>query len=52
MGGLECVITGMLDELRHTFGRKTIRREVFTAIVVASSFLVSITNFCQVRATP
>ncbi|XP_071524094.1 sodium-dependent dopamine transporter-like [Panulirus ornatus] len=47
MGGLECVITGMLDELRQTFGRKTIRREVFTAFVVASSFLVSITNFCQ-----
>ncbi|XP_069956817.1 sodium-dependent dopamine transporter-like [Cherax quadricarinatus] len=47
MGGLECVITGMLDELRRTFGRKTIRRELFTAIVVTSSFLVSITNFCQ-----
>ncbi|XP_018024798.1 sodium-dependent dopamine transporter [Hyalella azteca] len=47
MGGLECVITGLLDELRETFGRKVIRREVFTAIVVASSFLVSIGNFCQ-----
>nr|XP_045592992.1 sodium-dependent noradrenaline transporter-like [Procambarus clarkii] len=47
MGGLECVITGMLDELRRTFGRKTIRREIFTAIVVSSSFLVSIANFCQ-----
>ncbi|KAK4300372.1 hypothetical protein Pmani_027416 [Petrolisthes manimaculis] len=47
MGGLECVITGMMDELRRTFGRKTIRRELFTALVVGSSFLVSIINFCQ-----
>lgn len=47
MGGLECVITGLLDELRKTFGRRVIRREVFTALVVGSSFLVSITNFCQ-----
>ncbi|KAF2348235.1 Sodium:neurotransmitter symporter [Trinorchestia longiramus] len=47
MGGLECVITGLLDEVRETFGRRVIRREVFTAIVVTSSFLVSIGNFCQ-----
>ncbi|XP_042874981.1 sodium-dependent dopamine transporter-like [Penaeus japonicus] len=47
MGGLECVITGMMDELRLTFGWKTIRREFFTALVVTSSFLVSIANFCQ-----
>ncbi|ROT82805.1 putative sodium-dependent noradrenaline transporter [Penaeus vannamei] len=45
MGGLECVITGMMDELRLTFGWKTIRREFFTALVVTSSFLVSIANF-------
>ncbi|XP_050717625.1 sodium-dependent dopamine transporter-like isoform X2 [Eriocheir sinensis] len=47
MGGLECVITGLMDELQRTFGRRVIRREVFTALVVGSSFLVSITNFCQ-----
>ncbi|XP_076032383.1 sodium-dependent dopamine transporter-like [Oratosquilla oratoria] len=47
MGGLECVITGMLDEIRQTFGFKNVRREVFTALVVGSSFLVSIANFCQ-----
>ncbi|CAL4127299.1 unnamed protein product, partial [Meganyctiphanes norvegica] len=47
MGGLECVITGLLDEIRNTFGRKFIRREVFTAIIVSSSFLVSIANVCQ-----
>ena len=48
MGGLECVITGLLDEVRETFGKKIIiRREFFTAVVVGSSFLVAITNFCQ-----
>ncbi|KAL7648320.1 UNVERIFIED_CONTAM: hypothetical protein RMT77_000226 [Armadillidium vulgare] len=47
MGGLECVLTGLSDELKETFGRKIIRREFFTAIVVGSSFLVAMVNFCQ-----
>lgn len=49
MGGLECVLTGLSDELKETFGKRVIRREFFTAIVVGSSFLVAIVNFCQVK---
>jgi solute carrier family 6 noradrenalin transporter-like protein 2 len=43
MGGLECVITGVMDEFKEFFHRKGISREIFTGVVVFSSFLVAIT---------
>jgi len=43
MGGLECVITGLMDEYQEFFRRRGISREVFTGFVVFSSYLVAIT---------
>jgi solute carrier family 6 (neurotransmitter transporter, noradrenalin) member 2 len=43
MGGLECVITGVMDEFKEFFHRNGISREIFTGVVVFSSFLVAIT---------
>jgi solute carrier family 6 noradrenalin transporter-like protein 2 len=42
MGGLECVITGIMDEFRDFFHRYKITREIFTGVVVSFSFLVAI----------
>ncbi len=42
MGGLECVITGILDEFKDFFKRHRISREAFTGLVVFSSFLVAL----------
>lgn len=41
MGGLECVITGLMDEFQTFFKRHKITREMFTGIVVFVSFLVA-----------
>jgi len=43
MGGLECVITGLMDEYQDTFRRRGISREMFTGFVVFSSYVVAIT---------
>jgi len=43
MGGLECVITGLMDEYQEFFRKRGISREVFTGFVVFSSYLVAIT---------
>uniref|UniRef100_T1KFZ1 Transporter n=1 Tax=Tetranychus urticae TaxID=32264 RepID=T1KFZ1_TETUR len=43
MGGLEAVITGIIDEWKI----KSISREVLTALVLTSSFLVSLINCTQ-----
>ena len=42
MGGLECVITGLMDEFCDFFHKRKITREMFTGIVVFSSFLVAL----------
>jgi solute carrier family 6 noradrenalin transporter-like protein 2 len=42
MGGLECVITGLMDEFHGFFQRHNISRECFTGVVVFSSFLVAL----------
>jgi len=42
MGGLECVITGVMDEFKDFFHKHKISREIFTGLVVFSSFLVAI----------
>ncbi|KAL3185179.1 hypothetical protein MRX96_031055 [Rhipicephalus microplus] len=44
MGGLESVITGLMDEFKTFFSRWHCRREVFTAVVICASFCVSIVN--------
>jgi len=43
MGGLECVITGLMDEYQDTFRKRGISREMFTGFVVFSSYIVAIT---------
>ena len=43
MGGLECVITGLMDEFRDTFRRRGISREMFTGFVVFFSFIMACT---------
>ena len=42
MGGLECVITGLMDEFKPTFDRWGITREIFTGMIVGVSFLVAL----------
>ncbi len=49
MGGLECVITGLLDEFKPTFDRLNIKREGLTGIVVFVSFLVAMSCVTPVR---
>lgn len=46
MGGIEAVITGLMDEfnLHHRF-----KREYFTALIICLSFLGSIINCTQVK---
>ncbi|CAG2161766.1 unnamed protein product [Oppiella nova] len=43
MGGLEAVITGLMDEFRF----KKLKREYFTAIVISTSFLGALVNCTQ-----
>ena len=42
MGGLECVITGLMDEFRPFFNRVGITREIFTGMIVSASFIVAL----------
>ena len=51
MGGLECVITGLMDEYQDTFRRRGISREMFTGFVVFSSYVVAITCVTPVRTS-
>ena len=45
MGGLESVITGLMDEFKlHSW----VKREVFTAVVICGSFLGALVNCTQV----
>ncbi len=53
MGGLEAVITGVMDEFRGVFRRWRYSREVFTGAVVLSAFLLAVPNVTNVsQATP
>lgn len=45
MGGLEAVITGLMDEFN--FKAKGLKREHFTAIVIFTSFLGTLINCTQ-----
>ncbi|XP_017781709.1 PREDICTED: sodium-dependent noradrenaline transporter-like isoform X1 [Nicrophorus vespilloides] len=44
MGGLECVITGIMDEFEPLFKKCKLSREVFTLIVIILSFSVATIN--------
>ncbi|GBP88670.1 Sodium-dependent noradrenaline transporter [Eumeta japonica] len=48
MGGLECVITGLLDAARAA-GARSLRRDHFTLLVVCLSFCVACVNVTPVR---
>jgi len=49
MGGLECVITGLTDEFHEIFAKNRVSREVFTAFVVFSSFLIALSCVTPVK---
>ena len=51
MGGLECVITGLMDEFKSIFDRYHISRELFTGIVVFVSFFVALSCVTPVSQT-
>ena len=48
MGGMECVITGIMDEFRTIFNRWKYSRETFTLGATLFSFCIAITNVTKV----
>ncbi|XP_049816938.1 sodium-dependent noradrenaline transporter-like [Aethina tumida] len=44
MGGLECVITGLMDEFLSFFKEKKFAREIFTLGIIIASFSVALVN--------
>ncbi|KAH1000895.1 hypothetical protein HUJ04_013166 [Dendroctonus ponderosae] len=48
MGGLECVITGLMDEFSSFFRQRKYAREIFTLIVILTSFSVALINVTPV----
>ncbi|XP_057657398.1 sodium-dependent noradrenaline transporter-like [Diorhabda carinulata] len=44
MGGLECVITGLMDEFSNFFKNKKYSREIFTLGIIICSFCVALIN--------
>lgn len=50
MGGLECVITGLMDEFSIFFKEKKYAREIFTLIVIMTSFSVALINVTPVSS--
>ncbi|XP_047001911.1 sodium-dependent noradrenaline transporter-like [Schistocerca americana] len=44
MGGMECVITGLMDEFHGFFHGKKFAREIFTLIAAAVSFSIALIN--------
>ena len=49
MGGLECVITGLMDEFKTLFEKLHINREMFTGMVITVSFLVALSCVTPVK---
>lgn len=50
MGGLECVITGLMDEFCLFFAKKKYAREIFTLCAVCVSFAVATINVTPVKS--
>jgi hypothetical protein len=48
MGGLECVITGLMDEFHSFFKPYKYARETFTLFAVVFSFCIAIFNVTPV----
>lgn len=48
MGGLESVITGLMDEFNFHIGKYKIPRELFTVCVLCASFSMSMVNVTRV----
>lgn len=48
MGGLESVITGLMDEFNFHVGKYKIPRELFTVCVLCASFSMSMVNVTRV----
>ena len=48
MGGLECVITGIVDEFGASLKRWHLSRRLVTLMIVASSFLVALISLTPV----
>lgn len=48
MGGLECVITGLMDEFSSFFKKFKYPREIFTFVVILVSFSVATMNVTPV----
>lgn len=44
MGGLESVITGLMDEFKDFFDRRKYSREIFTSFVLFTSFCMTLIN--------
>lgn len=49
MGGLECVITGLMDEFSGFFKNRKWPRERFTFAVISISFCVALINVTPVQ---
>lgn len=48
MGGLECVITGLMDEFSVYFRNRKYAREIFTLVIIITSFSVALINVTPV----
>lgn len=51
MGGLECVITGLMDEFSGFFKKRKYSREIFTFSIIVVSFSVGLINVTPVSLT-
>lgn len=49
MGGMECVITGLMDEFHDFFKVSKYSREIFTFCAVLVSFSIALVNVTPVR---
>lgn len=49
MGGLECVITGLMDEFSSYFRNRKYAREIFTLVIIITSFSIALINVTPVR---
>jgi len=51
MGGMECVITGLMDEFHSFFQGRRFARELFTLGAAAVSFSIALINVTPVGTT-
>lgn len=51
MGGMECVITGLMDEFHSFFQGRRFAREIFTLAAAVVSFSIALINVTPVGTT-